>query len=67
MQKLVVETLTFHAKITFERDHTATASHAGIQEKLDQYSQKGYRLLSTDTVSYGGDLIVYLYFEKKDS
>lgn len=64
MKNLLVETLTFHAKITFDRDHTASSSHAEIQEKLDEYSNKGYRLISTDAVSYGGDLLVYLYFEK---
>lgn len=41
-----------------------TDFQASVQPKLDEYAQQGYQLSSTNTVSFGSAVYIYLYFEK---
>jgi len=43
---------------------TQKSSKKDIQERLDEYSKKGYQLTSTDATKFGLALYIYLYFEK---
>lgn len=65
MKDYKVETLIYHSKLTLDRKHIAKSSQEGIQEKLDEYSQQGYRLVSTDAAGFGEAMYIYLYFERK--
>lgn len=64
MKEYKVETLIYYSKITFDSKHIAKSSKKEIQEKLDEYSQKGYKLASTDSTNFGAAIYIYLYFEK---
>ena len=64
MKEYKVETLTFYSKVTFDRYHIAKSSKKEIQEKIDDYASKGFQLSSTDAVSHGSAVYIYLYFEK---
>ncbi len=64
MKKYKVESLIYYSKITLDSKHIAKNSQKDIQEKLDEYAQKGYRLASTDATSFGSAVYIYLYFEK---
>lgn len=60
-----VETLIYYSKVSLDKMHIIKSSQKEIQEKLDEYSSKGYKLVSTDMSNFGAALYVYLYFEKK--
>ena len=64
MKDYKVETLIFYSKFTFDKNHIAKKSKIDIQEKLDEYAAKGYRLTSTSSTSFGIAVYIYLYFEK---
>ncbi len=64
MKEYKVETLIYYSKLTLDKNHIVNDSKADIQAKLDEYSQKGYRLASTDSSKFGLALYIYLYFEK---
>lgn len=64
MKEYKVETLIYYSKLTFDRYHVEKNSKADIQQKLDEYAKKGYRLASTNTSNFGLALYIYLYFEK---
>jgi len=64
MKDYKVETLIYYSKITFDSKHITKRSKKEIQEKLDEYAKKGYRLTSTDASNFGSALYIYLYFEK---
>lgn len=64
MKEYKVETLIYYSKLTLDANHIAKNSKADIQEQLDEYTQKGYRLTSTDATSFGAAVYIYLYFEK---
>ena len=64
MDKYVVEPLIFYSKITTDKMHIIKSSKKEIQEKLDEYAHKGYKLVSTDSTNFGMALYIYLYFEK---
>lgn len=64
MKEYKVETLIFYSKLTFDSEHIIKSSKIGIQEKLDEYAAKGYRLTSTNSTGFGSAVYVYLYFEK---
>lgn len=64
MKEYKVETLIFYSKITFDSKHITKSSKKEIQEKLDEYAKKGYKLTSTDASNFGFALYIYLYFEK---
>jgi hypothetical protein len=40
------------------------SSTADIQEKLDENSKRGWRLVSTNATDFGFAVYFYLYFEK---
>lgn len=64
MKEYKVETLIYYSKFTFDSKHITKSSKKGIQEKLDEYAKKGYKLTSTDASNFGFALYIYLYFEK---
>jgi hypothetical protein len=64
MAKYKVETLIYYSKLTLDFKHIAKSSNKEIQEKLDDYANKGYRLVSTNATSFGSAVYIYLYFEK---
>ena len=64
MKEYKIETLIFNQKLTFDLEEIAKSSQKGIQEKLDEYSKKGYQLCSTDSTKDDNSLYVNLYFEK---
>ncbi len=66
MKDYKVETLIYYSKVTLDSKHIAKNSKKDIQEKLDKYAKKGYRLASTDATSFGMAVYIYLYFEKID-
>ncbi len=59
-----VETLIYYSKMTTDKMHVVKSSKKEIQEKLDEYSAKGYKLATTDMSNFGMALYIYLYFEK---
>jgi hypothetical protein len=65
MKEYKVETLIYYSKLTTDSKHIAKSSQKEIQEKLDEYSQKGYKLTSTDATNFGLTVYIYLYFEKE--
>lgn len=65
MKDYKVETLIYYSKITLDSKHIAKNSKKDIQEKLNEYANKGYRLASTDATSFGTAVYIYLYFEKE--
>ncbi len=64
MKQYKLESLIYYTKITLDKEHIAKASTADIQSKLDEYGQKGWRLVSTDATDFGFAVYFYLYFEK---
>ena len=64
MKTYKVETLIYYSKITSDLKHITKSSKKDIQEKLDEYSNNGYILASTDATKFGLALYIYLYFEK---
>jgi hypothetical protein len=64
MKDYKVETLIYYSKFTFDSRHITKSSKKEIQEKLDEYAKKGYKLTSTDASNFGLALYIYLYFEK---
>lgn len=65
MKEYKVETLIYYSKITTDTKHIAKSSQKEIQEKLDEYANKGYKLTSTDATNFGLAVYIYLYFEKE--
>ncbi|SMD45718.1 MULTISPECIES: DUF4177 domain-containing protein [Aquiflexum] len=66
MKSYKVESLIYYTKITSDSKHIVKKSQEEIQSKLDEYAQKGYRLASTNSTSFGMAIYVYLYFEKDE-
>lgn len=64
MKEYKVETLIYYSKLTLDSEHIAKDSKDGIQEKLDEYSKKGYKLTSTSSTNFGFAIYIYLFFEK---
>ncbi|UWX54021.1 DUF4177 domain-containing protein [Maribacter litopenaei] len=64
MKVYKVETLIYYSKLTLDTKHILKSSQKEIQEKLDEYSKDGWKLTSTDAVSFGAAIYIYLYFEK---
>lgn len=65
MRDYKVETLIYYSKVTTDSKHIIKSSKKEIQEKLDEYVTKGYKLASTDMSNFGLALYIYLYFEKE--
>ncbi len=66
MKEYKVETLIYYSKITLDSEHIAKKSKADIQDKLDEYASKGYKLVSTNSTNFGLAIYIYLYFEKEN-
>ena len=64
MKEYKVESLIFYSKVTLDVNHIAKKSKEEIQQKLDEYSAKGYKLTSTSSTNFGLAIYIYLYFEK---
>ncbi len=64
MKKYKLETLIYYSKLTLDKEHIVKSSSADIQEKLDEYSRQGWKLVSTDATDFGAAVYFYLYFEK---
>lgn len=52
------QTLNYHSKLTLDSAHIRKKSKLEIQEKLDEYSAKGYRLTSTNSTNF--ELAIYI-------
>ena len=65
MKDYKVETLIYYSKLTTDSRHIIKSSKKEIQQKLDEYVAKGYKLASTDMSNFGAALYIYLYFEKE--
>lgn len=65
MKEYKVETLIYYSKLTLDSEHIAKKSKEEIQQKLDEYSSKGYKLTSTSSTNFGLAIYIYLYFEKE--
>lgn len=65
MKTYKVETLIYYSKLTTDSKHIAKSSQEEIQQKLDEYADKGYKLASTDATNFGFAVYIYLYFEKE--
>ena len=64
MKEYKLESLIYHSKLTFDKQHILKSSTADIQAKLDEYGRKGWRLVSTDVEDFGVGMYFYLYFER---
>jgi hypothetical protein len=64
MKNYKVETLIYYSKLSLDSKHIVKSSKKEIQEKLDEYSNNGYQLVSTDAANFGAALYIYLYFEQ---
>jgi len=65
MKEYKVEVLNFYSKLTWDKDHIAKSSEIEIQQKLNEYAQKGFRLISTSSAGFESAIYIYLYFEKE--
>jgi len=64
MKEYKVETLIYYTKLTLDSEHIAKKSKEDIQEKLDEYANNGYELVSTNSTNFGFAIYIYLYFGK---
>ncbi|HTO14641.1 MAG TPA: hypothetical protein VLZ83_02675 [Edaphocola sp.] len=64
MKEYKVESLIYYTKLTFDSKHIQKKSKVEIQEKLNEYAQKSYKLASTTSTSFGTAIYIYLFFEK---
>ncbi len=65
MKEYKLESLIYYSKAFAKKEHILENSSKDIQEKLDEYSKKGYRLVSTDATDFGIAVYFYLYFERE--
>jgi hypothetical protein len=63
MRQYKVEALSFFPKLMADREHVVRTSREEIQQVLDDYARRGWRLVSTDATDSGSAVYVYLYFE----
>lgn len=64
MKEYKVESLIYYSKLTLDSEHIAKDSKKEIQEKLDEYASRGYRLVSSTSTNFGLAIYIHLYFEK---
>ena len=60
MKEYKLESLIYYSKLTRDKEHILKASSKDIQEKLDEYSKDGWRLVSTDVEDFGIGMYFYL-------
>jgi hypothetical protein len=65
MYEYKVDALVYYTKLTTDKEHLVKSSQADIQEKLNERSGEGWRLVSTDATDFGFAVYVYLYFERE--
>ena len=63
MRQYKVEALAFFPRVTGDKEHVVRTSQADIQQVLDDYARRGWRLVSTNATDSGSAVYVYLYFE----
>ncbi len=63
MRQYKVEALVYYTKLTTDKEHIVKSSVSDIQEKLDDYARRGWRLVSTNATDFGFAVYFYLYFE----
>ena len=63
MKQYKVEALIYYTKVTLDKEHIIKSSTADIQQKLDEYARRGWRLVSTNATDFGFAVYIYLYFE----
>jgi hypothetical protein len=63
MKQYKVEALVYYTKVTLDKEHIAKSSTTDIQQKLDDYASRGWRLVSTNATDFGFAVYIYLYFE----
>ncbi|MEM6298994.1 MAG: DUF4177 domain-containing protein [Bacteroidota bacterium] len=64
MKEYKLESLIYYSKAFAKKEHIIEASTKDIQEKLNEFAAKGYRLVSTDATDFGIAVYFYLYFER---
>ena len=64
MKEYKLESLIYYSKAFAKKEHIIEQSTKDIQEKLNEFAAKGYRLVSTDATDFGIAVYFYLYFEK---
>ncbi len=64
MKEYKLESLIYYSKAFAHKEHIIEASQKDIQQKLNEFANKGYRLVSTDATDFGMAVYFYLYFEK---
>ena len=64
MKEYKLESLMYQSKAFAKKEHIIENSTKDIQDKLNELSAKGYRLVSTDAANFGHAFYIYLYFEK---
>jgi hypothetical protein len=67
MKQYKVEALSFFPRITGDKEHVVRTSREEIQQVLDDYARRGWRLVSTNATDSGSAVYVYLYFEADGS
>ena len=65
MKEYKLESLIYYSKLSFDKEHILKASSQDIQDKLDEYSINGWKLVSTDVEDFGMGMYFYLYFERE--
>ena len=65
MKEYKVLSRTFYSKITVDKDHIAKSSQKEIQEILEDHTHEGWELMSTNAVSFGLAVYIYLYFVRE--
>ena len=63
MRQYKVEALVSYTKLTTDKEHLLKSSTVEIQQKLDDYARRGWRLVSTNATDFGFAVYFYLYFE----
>jgi hypothetical protein len=67
MRQYKLESLIYYTKMTLDKEHILKSSTTDIQEKLNQYAEDGWRLVSTSSTDFGFAVYFYLYFEKESN
>jgi hypothetical protein len=65
MKEYKLESLIYYSKAFAHKEHIIEKSTKDIQERLNKFASKGYRLVSTDATDFGIAVYFYLYFEKE--
>ena len=63
MMQYKVEALAFYPKVSGDKEHVVKSSKVDIQQLLDDYARRGWRLVSTNATDSGSAVYISLYFE----